>query len=42
MSRRGCQHRGEVVIERVIEKSTSSIQWSMLTHTNYQEWALLL
>jgi hypothetical protein len=38
------RHRGEVVIERIRESGgfCGSIQYLMLTLTNYQEWALLM
>jgi hypothetical protein len=40
---RGSCHSGrEVVIERVIEKSTAVIIYPILTRTNYSEWALVM
>ena len=39
--RRGRHHR-EVIVERVVKESSGSIQWPMLTRTNYQEWSLLM
>jgi hypothetical protein len=39
----GSRHSGrEVVIERVIEKSTAMILYPILTRTNYSEWALVM
>lgn len=38
-------HRGgarEVVVERVVEKSTHGLVWPMLTRTNYTEWSLVM
>jgi hypothetical protein len=37
-----CHSGREVVIERVVEKSTAVIIYPILTHTNYSEWALVM
>jgi len=34
--------RPRVVIERVIKGTTASVQYPMLTRSNYNEWALLM
>jgi hypothetical protein len=37
------RHSGwEAVIERVVEKATTSIIYLVLTHTNYSEWSLVM
>ena len=36
------RQRGEVVIERIREGGGGSVQYPMLTRTNYQEWVLLM
>jgi hypothetical protein len=36
-------HDGErVVVERIVEKSSSNIVYPTLTHTNYIEWLLVM
>ena len=40
--RRGRHRGGEVVIERVVKEASGSVQYPMLTRTNYQEWSLLM
>jgi hypothetical protein len=43
LARRPRHHGGErVIIERVVEKSSSSIVYPMLTHSNYTEWSLVM
>jgi hypothetical protein len=37
-----CHSGREVVIERVVEKSTAVIIYPILTRTNYSEWALVM
>jgi hypothetical protein len=43
-SSRRSRHRdsGSRVVKRVIERSTANVAWSMLTWTNYPEWALVM
>jgi hypothetical protein len=42
-ARRPCHHGGErVIVERVIEKSSSSIVYPTLTRSNYMEWSLVM
>ena len=33
---------GSHVIERIVERPSASVQWAMLTRTNYPEWALVM
>jgi hypothetical protein len=42
--RRSCHRDGgrQVVIKRVIEKSTTSIVYPKLTRTNYTEWSAVM
>jgi hypothetical protein len=37
------RHSGqEVIIERVVEKASTSIVYAVLTRTNYSEWSLVM
>jgi hypothetical protein len=42
--RRPCHRDGgwQVIVERVIEKSTAGIVYPMLTRTNYTEWSAVM
>ena len=36
------EDRRPVIVERVIKETTASMQYSILTRSNYSEWALLM
>jgi hypothetical protein len=42
VSRRLCHSGQEVIIERVVEKASTSIVYAVLTRTNYSEWSLVM
>jgi hypothetical protein len=40
--RRSCYNSREVIVERVVKKSSAAIVYPVLTVTNYSEWSLVM